>query len=58
MLYTIRQGRAWKHEVDVGMENDQQVQVIGDGLQEGDEVVVEGNAELQDGMAVQGESGA
>ena len=57
VAYTVEKGHAVKHTVDVGMENDQQVQVLGGDLREGQEVVVEGNAELQDGMAVQVESG-
>ncbi len=57
VIYTVEKGRAKEHVVEVGMENDKQVQVIGSNLQEGQEAVVEGNAELEDGMAVQVESG-
>ena len=57
VAYTVEKGHAVKHIVDVGMENDRQVQVLGGDLREGQEVVVQGNAELQDGMAVQVESG-
>ncbi len=57
IAYTVEDGRAVKHIVQVGMENDRQVQVLGGDLREGQQVVVQGNAELQDGMAVQVESG-
>ena len=57
VIYTVEKGHAKEHVVEVGMENDKQVQVIGSSLREGQEVVVEGNAELEDGMAIQVESG-
>ncbi|MHB1035260.1 MAG: efflux RND transporter periplasmic adaptor subunit [Pirellulales bacterium] len=56
-VYTVEEGHAARHIVDVGMENEKQVQVLGGDLREDQEVVVQGNAELQDGMAVQVESG-
>ncbi len=57
VAYTVEKGHAVKHTVEVGMENDRYVEVLGGDLREGQEVVVQGNAELQDGMAVQVESG-
>ena len=51
-LFTVENGRAVKHQVQVGLENDTQVEVIAAGLKEQDEVVVLGNYELEPGMAV------
>jgi membrane fusion protein, multidrug efflux system len=52
VLYTIENNHAVKHVVRLGLENATDVQVIGNGLQEGQSVVVAGNSELRDGMAV------
>ena len=52
VLYTVRDGRAVKHIVRTGIESGSGVQVFGGGLNPGDEVVVLGNYELKDGMAV------
>ena len=52
-LFTVKDGKAVKHSIRIGLQNDRDVQVIGDGLQDGEPVVVIGNYELQDGMAVQ-----
>jgi len=52
ILYTVEAGRAVKHTVTIGLENDQQLQVIGTELKAGLPVVVVGNAELQPGMSV------
>ncbi len=52
-LFTIKKGHAEKHTVKIGLENDQQVEVIADGLHDQDEIVVLGNYELKDGMAVE-----
>lgn len=51
-LFTIVDGRAVKHRVHVGLENDSQVEVSGGDLHDQDEVVILGNYELQAGMAV------
>jgi len=51
-LFTIKNGHAVKHRVQIGLENDQQVEVIAAELKVQDEVVVLGNYELQPGMAV------
>lgn len=51
-VFTVKDGKAVKHSVRLGIENDQQVQVIGEDLKEGDSVVTVGNYELEDGMAV------
>jgi membrane fusion protein, multidrug efflux system len=52
-LYTVKDDHASKHVVEVGLENDQAVQVTADDLKPGDLAVIIGNYELQDGMAVQ-----
>jgi membrane fusion protein, multidrug efflux system len=51
-LFTIANGKAVKHLVQVKIENDREVQLAGKGLQAGEPVVVVGNYELKDGMAV------
>jgi len=52
VLFTVKDGRAVKHTVEIGFENAGQYQVIGKDLEAGQEVVVLGNYELTDGMAV------
>lgn len=52
-LFTVKDGKAVKHSVHLGVENDREVQLIADDLHEGDSVVVAGNLELDDGMSVQ-----
>ena len=52
VLYTVADGRAVRHVVTIGVENATEMEVAGDGLQEGQAVVVVGNSELNDGMAV------
>jgi membrane fusion protein (multidrug efflux system) len=51
-LFTVRNGRAGRHEVEIGVETDSLVQVRGGGLASGDSVVVLGNYELTDSMRV------
>jgi hypothetical protein len=51
-LFTVKDGKAVKHKVKVGIENDEQVQIIADDVAEGDLAVIVGNYELEDGMAV------
>jgi membrane fusion protein, multidrug efflux system len=51
-LFTIAHGRAVKHLVRLKIENDREVQLTGKGLHVGEPVVVAGNYELKDGMAV------
>ncbi len=55
VLFTVRDGKAVRHEVATGIATSDRIQVLSDALQVGDEVVVEGNAELQDGMPVEPE---
>ena len=51
-LFTVTDGHAVKHVVSLGLKNDKEVEITGDGLKDGDAVVVQGNLELEDGMAV------
>lgn len=52
VLFTVQDGHAVKHTVDIGIENDKAYQIIAKDLQAGERVVVSGNYELTDGMAV------
>ncbi|MER3445999.1 MAG: hypothetical protein C4291_03810 [Candidatus Dadabacteria bacterium] len=52
VLFTVKDGRAKKHTVQMGLEDGKEVEVIDSGLQPGDLVVTLGNYELKDGMAV------
>lgn len=52
VLFTVKNDRALKRIVKVGLENEKEVEVIGTGLQPGDPVVVLGNYELKDGVSV------
>jgi membrane fusion protein (multidrug efflux system) len=52
ILYAVEGGRAVKHTVTIGLQNDREVEVIGDDLKAGESVVVVGNSQLQPGMAV------
>lgn len=52
-VFTVRAGRAVSHDVERGVETDQQVEVLGGGLAAGDSVVVLGNYELADSVRVQ-----
>ncbi len=51
-LFTVKNGHAVKHQVQIGLENDLQVEVIAADLKAQDEVVVLGNYELASDMAV------
>ncbi len=51
-LFTVRDGRAVAHRVRLGVVSDGEAEVLGDALEPGDLVVTVGNAELEDGMAV------
>lgn len=56
ILYTIREGRAVKHIVQLGLESANEAEVSGADLRPGEHVVTVGNYELEDGMAVRVES--
>jgi len=51
-LFTVENGHAVKHQVQVGLSNDTQIAVLAADLKEQDEVVVLGNYELEPGMLV------
>jgi RND family efflux transporter MFP subunit len=53
VLFTVRDKKAVRHEVQVGVQNGGTLQVSGKDLDPAEPVVVVGNYELQDGMAVQ-----
>ena len=53
ILFTVKDGKATKHEVQTGIGDDQGVEVITSDLRTGDLAVTLGNYELDDGMAVQ-----
>lgn len=52
VLFTLRKGHAVRHEVQVLLQGGDQIQVSGEGLDASEPVVIQGNYELQDGMAV------
>jgi membrane fusion protein, multidrug efflux system len=52
VIFTVKDGKAARHAVDVGIESDQDVEISGKGLAPGDQAVAVGNYELEDGMAV------
>ena len=51
-LFTVAGGVARKRQVTPGLAGEAGVQVTGEGLAEGQLVVVQGNSELEDGMSV------
>ena len=55
-LFTVVDGLAVRHEVRIGLENHESMQVISDSLREGMRVIVVGNYGLADGMAVREEA--
>ena len=55
VLFTVKSGRAQKHTVRVGLQDEKNVEVIGNDLRPGALVVTLGNYELQQGMAVKTE---
>jgi RND family efflux transporter MFP subunit len=53
ILFTVKDGKAVKHEVKTGITSEDLVEVLSQELHEGDLVVALGNYELEDGMAIQ-----
>ncbi len=53
VLYTVEKDRAVKHAISIGLQNTEEIEAIGEGLQDGQSVVVVGNSELEDGMKVE-----
>jgi membrane fusion protein (multidrug efflux system) len=52
VVFTVREKRAVVHQVQIGIENAKEIEVIAPGLKAGEQVVVRGNYELSEGMAV------
>ncbi len=52
VLFTVKDGRAQKHTARVGLQNEKDIEVIATDLHAGEPVVILGNYELKDGMAV------
>jgi multidrug efflux pump subunit AcrA (membrane-fusion protein) len=52
VVFTVKDNKAFKHSVRIGLEDDRQTQVIADDLKEGDSVIILGNYALEDGAAV------
>jgi multidrug efflux pump subunit AcrA (membrane-fusion protein) len=52
-IFTVEKGHAVQHQVQVGIENDTQAEVIASDVKDQDEIVVLGNYELEDGMLVE-----
>jgi RND family efflux transporter MFP subunit len=53
VLFTVEGAKAVEHEVEVGLEDEDGVELLAGGVRAGDAVVVQGNAELEQGMAVE-----
>ncbi len=54
ILYTVHNGRARRHRVTIQLSTDYALEITGHGLVPGEPVIVSGNAELTNGMAVTG----
>jgi membrane fusion protein (multidrug efflux system) len=54
-LFTVKDGKAIKHTVTVGLQNDSETAVSAADLHAGDTIIVQGNLEVDDNMAVQTE---
>jgi membrane fusion protein (multidrug efflux system) len=52
VLFTVKDKHAIQHVVQIGMQNAKEIEIIAPDLKVDDEVVVRGNYELSDGMAV------
>jgi len=52
IVFTVENGRAVRHVVRAGSDDGHVVEIAGSGIESGQTVVIQGNAELQDGMAV------
>ena len=54
-MFTVRNDRAVKHSVQIGLENGKEVEVIGPDIKPGEPVVILGNYELKNDMAIESE---
>ena len=57
VVFTVSDGHAHARIVQIGLQTQDAVEIVGGDLAAGDDVVVLGNYELTDGMAIQVESG-
>ena len=53
ILFTVDGGKAVEHEVEVGLEDEENVELLAGGVKSGQAVVIQGNAELEKDMAVE-----
>ena len=53
LLYTVRKGHAFRHEVQILAQSGERLELSALGLDPAEPVVIQGNYELKDGMAVQ-----
>ena len=53
VLYTVKDGKAVKHSVQIGLDGDDLVELISKDVKADDLAVIVGNYELEDGMAVE-----
>jgi membrane fusion protein, multidrug efflux system len=51
-VFTVKDGRAIEHQVRKGLQTDVDVEIIGEGLQQGEALVTVGNYQLRNGSAV------
>ncbi|NSW57159.1 MAG: efflux RND transporter periplasmic adaptor subunit [Armatimonadetes bacterium] len=51
LVWTVEGGQAWRRDVQVGPNNFDQIQIL-EGLREGEAVIVDGKADLREGMRV------
>lgn len=56
ILYTVKDDKAVRHEVKTGLEDENDIEITESDLKSGDQVVIEGNYELEDGMNVEAEA--
>ncbi|MDP9253693.1 MAG: efflux RND transporter periplasmic adaptor subunit [Verrucomicrobiota bacterium] len=52
VVFTVQKDHAVEHSVQTGLQTNKETEIIASDLKPGDEVVVQGNYELSDGMAV------
>jgi RND family efflux transporter MFP subunit len=53
VIFTVKEGKASRHEIQIGITSGDLVEISGANLNTGDQVVTLGNYELTDGMAVE-----
>ncbi len=51
-LFTVKNGRAVRHDIDIGLEAPERIEIMAKDLTGGDKVIIAGNYELTDGMHV------